>query len=138
MAKRPFPKAALWIAAAAVLLLAPFLLLSNGMMGVYQARIEANPTSGFHRWLQLATADACLSTWRPEMAADRYRAFVESCPQDERRRYALFQFAVALEESEKTADAQAVYQRFARDYPDHPDAAMARAAVDRLRHMNRK
>ncbi len=133
--KRPFPKAVLWIGLALFLLIAPLVLLSNGMMGVYQDCFDAKPGSRFRRWLQLASADACRSTWRPEMAADRYRAFVDACPEDERRREALFRFAVALEESEKTADALAVYQRYAREYPDHPDARAARAAVDRLRHM---
>ena len=135
MAKRPFPKAAAWIALAAVALLLLVFLVSNGMMAVYQARFETRTNSPFHRWLQLATADLCRSTWRPEMAADRYRTFVQACPEDERRRYALFRFAEALEASEKTSDAVAVYQRFLKEYPDGEDAQQARSAVDRLRHM---
>ena len=123
-------------AVGAGLVILALVLLSNGMMGVYQRRIDAAPASGFHSWLQLATADACRATWRPDMAAERYRKFIQHYPEDTRRRPALLHFAGSLEEADKTADAIAVYLRFTIDYPDGEDSRQARDSVDRLRHLN--
>ena len=129
-------RVAIWGSSAAALVILVLALVSNGMMGVYQRRIDAAPATGFHRWLQLRTADVCRATWRPDMAAERYRKFIQHYPEDPRRRAALLRFAGSLEEADKTADAIAVYQRFAVDYPDGEDSRQARDSVDRLRHLN--
>lgn len=118
-----------------ILLLLPFFLISSNMMEIYQERINENPKTDFHRWLQLKSADICFSTFRPEMAADRYRRFMELYPEDEKRRYALLSFGSALEDAEKTADALAVYQQFCEEYPEGEDTLTARGGIDRLRYM---
>jgi hypothetical protein len=133
--ERSSRKAAVWVGVVALLLLVPLVLLSSGMMDLYQRQIDANPKTTFHRWLQLKTADVCLATWRPAMAAARYRKFIEHYPEAEQRRYAMLRFAASLEDADKTADAIAVYQRFVQDYPDGEDTRQARGGVDRLRHM---
>jgi hypothetical protein len=117
------------------LVILPVLLLCNGAMNAYQARIDGNPGSGFNRWLQLATADACAKTWRPEMAAERYRKFMEHYPSHERRPYALLQLARALEEGGRTVDARKTYARFMEEYPDRPeDRRECEVAIDRITH----
>lgn len=123
---------------AAILVLLPFFLISSNMMEIYQERINENPKTDFHRWLQLKSADICFSTMRPEMASDRYRRFLELYPEDEKRRYAMFYFASSLEDANKMADAMAVYEQFAEEYPDGDDNRKAKEAIDRLRYVKYK
>lgn len=125
-----------WGSVAGGLLVLALVLLSSGMMRVYQRRIDAAPHRAFHRWLQLASADVCRATWRPDLAAERYRKFMQHYPEDPRRRPAMLRFAGSLEAADQTADALAVYQRFIGDYPEGEDTRRARESIDRLRHLN--
>lgn len=118
-----------------IILLSPIFLISSNMMDIYQERIDENPKTDFHRWLQMKSADICAKTLRPGMAAERYRKFMEHYPDDPRRAYALFQFANALEDDEKTADALAIYAQYIEEYPDGPDVQAAHGGIDRLRYM---
>lgn len=119
-----------------LILLSPLFFISSNMMEIYQERIDKNPGTDFNKWLQLESADVCFHTLRPEMAAARYRRFLELYPDDEQRRYALFWFANALEDAEKVADALEVYKQFTEEYPGQgEDTKAAWGGIDRLRYM---
>ena len=118
-----------------LIILTPFFLISSTMMEIYIDRVRENPKTEFNNWLLLKSANICFHTIRPEMAAERYRLFLELYPEDEQRRFALYQFASSLEDSNKTADALAVYTQFAEEYPDGDDTKNAWGAMDRLRYM---
>jgi tetratricopeptide (TPR) repeat protein len=122
-----------------LLIVLPILLMSNGAMGWYQRRIDANPGSGFNRWLQLASADVCFRTMRPEMAVDRYRSFMRLYPRDEERPHALFRLARALEESNRNADAIKTYEQFIAEYP-HREAEKrdCEMSIDRIKYVKPK
>jgi tetratricopeptide (TPR) repeat protein len=111
----------------------PIGLLSTGMMEHYQERIDRNPDTDFNKWLQMATADACSKTMRPEMAADYYRRFWERYPKDERRPVAYLHYAVALADSGRNADAIAAFQKYMDDYPEREDRKVAVAGIERIR-----
>ena len=51
-------------------LAAALVLVSGPLMARYQARIDANPGTGFNRWLQLATADVCQGPYGSELHLD--------------------------------------------------------------------
>ena len=112
-------------------------LVSGPLMARYQARIDANPGAGGHRWLQLTSADVCLKTWRPEMAAQRYRAFMRHYPQDPARPYALLQLARSLESANRCSDAIKTYQQYIEEYP-HREAEVsdARSGIERVRALS--
>jgi tetratricopeptide (TPR) repeat protein len=110
----------------------PVALLSNGMMEACQKRIDRDPHSPFNQWLQLAIADACSRTFRPEMAADYYRRFWDRYPNDERRPYAWLRYARSLEDSARSADAISAYQKYLNDYPDREDKKEAVAGIERI------
>jgi outer membrane protein assembly factor BamD (BamD/ComL family) len=116
-----------------VVVVLPVLLISSAMMSCYQARIDRNPQSDFNKWLQMAEGDVCLSTMRPEMAAEAYRRFRDNYPRDERRPRAELRYAFALEESHRNADAVAEYERYLDHYPDRDDKKEALAGIDRIR-----
>lgn len=124
------------ILASAVILLGviPLLMLSNGAMTWYQARIDRAPDSGFHRWLQMASADACRKTWRPELASLRYRRYMELYPADEARPVALFYLARSLEEAGRIVDARKTYERFIEEYPDRAEKADCEVAIVRIKY----
>jgi tetratricopeptide (TPR) repeat protein len=128
-------KYSIWIGLVVIILLMPFFLISSSMMDIYLERVNENPQTEFNNWLLLKSANICFDTLRPEMAAERYRRFMELYPEDPQRRHALFYFASALEDAQKTADALAVYLQFAEEYPDGDDTKRAYGAVDRLRYM---
>src|ERR1043166_10087164 len=67
------------------IILLPVFLLSSMMMQYYQTKIDKDPDTNFHKWLQMATADACYKTMRPELAAEYYRKFRDRYLTDERR-----------------------------------------------------
>ncbi|HEX7899384.1 MAG TPA: tetratricopeptide repeat protein [Planctomycetota bacterium] len=128
-------KYGIWIGLVLIILLMPFFLISSTMMEIYLERVNENPKTEFNNWLLLKSANICFHTLRPEMAAERYRRYLELYPDDENRRLALFYFASSLEDSEKTADALAVYLQFTEEYPSGVDTTAAWGAVDRLRYM---
>ena len=109
-------------------------LVSGPLMERYQARIDAAPGTPFNRWLQLTTADVCLKTWRPEMAADRYRAFMRHYPEDPERPYALLQLARANEAAGRCSDAIKTYEQYIQEYPHRSgEVADARLGIARVR-----
>ena len=118
-----------------LIILMPFFLISTSMMEIYIDRVREDPNTDFNKWLLLKSANLCFHTMRPEMAAERYRLYLEYYPEDEERRFVLYQFASSLEDSNKTADALAVYTQFAQEYPDGEDTKNAHGAMDRLRYM---
>jgi tetratricopeptide (TPR) repeat protein len=128
-------KYSIWIGLVVIILLMPFFLISSSMMEIYLERVNENPKTEFNNWLLMKSANICFDTLRPEMAAERYRRFMELYPDDPQRRYALYYFASALEDAQKTADALAVYLQFAEEYPDGDDTKRAYGAIDRLRYM---
>src|SRR5262245_52047522 len=81
-----------------------FFLVSNPMMDYYQRRIDRSPDDDSSRWLQIASADVCYATWRPERAADFYRRFLDRYREDLRRPYAFLRFALSMEECGRNAD----------------------------------
>ena len=114
----------------------PVGLASTGMMEYYQARIDQNPDTPFHQWLQMAMADVCYRTMRPEMAAGYYRRFWERYPKYERRPVAYLRYALALADSGRNADAVAAFQKYMDDYPDREDRKVAAAGIERIRFVD--
>lgn len=115
-----------------ILVVTPVALLSSTMMDAYQRRIDRNPHTAFNRWLQMASADCCASTWRPEMAATGYRRYYERYPGDMLRAHALLRYAQSLEEAGRTADAKDIYKKFLIEYPDLEGAKDARIGLNRI------
>jgi tetratricopeptide (TPR) repeat protein len=119
-----------------LLLLAAF-LLSSPMMDWYQKTIDRNPETEFSRSLQMLTADACLSTWRPEQAAPRYRYFYERYTRDLRRAHALLRYALCLEEAGRMADAVDIYRKYLAEYPGHEEKTEAEIGINRINNSRR-
>jgi len=119
------------------LLLAAAFLLSTPSMVWIQSRIDRNPDPEFSRWLQLTTADLCYSTWRPELAAKRYRTFYERYTTDLRRAQALVCYAQSLEDAGQYADAIEMYRKFLREYPDHGQKSEAEIGINRINNCRR-
>lgn len=115
-----------------ILVVVPVVLLSSPMMDYYQKRIDRNPESGFSRWLQMASADWCSRTWRPEMAATGYRRYYERYTRDVLRAHALLRYAQSLEDAGRTADAKDIYRKYLIEYPDLPGASDARIGINRI------
>ena len=113
----------------------PIFLCSNGMMEYYQTRIDREPNTNFNKWLQMASADVCYKTMRPELAADYYRKFRDRYLTDERRPYAYLHYAMSLEDCNRNADAIAEYQRYTEDYPDREDKQDALKGIDRIKYV---
>jgi len=124
------------IGLSSLLLLAAW-LLSTPMMDWYQDRIDGNPESGFYRDLEMTTADACLATWRPELAATRYRLYYERYRTDIRRAHALLAYAQALEDAGRNADAIDIYRKYLAEYPDHDEKGEAEIGVNRINNSRR-
>jgi tetratricopeptide (TPR) repeat protein len=119
------------------LLLLTAWLLSTPMMDWYQSRIDKNPGSSFSRGLEMTTADACLATWRPELAATRYRLYYERYTKDIRRAHALLSYAQALEDAGRNADAIDIYRKYLAEYPDQEEKAEAEIGVNRINNSRR-
>lgn len=113
----------------------PVFLSSSAMMRTYQRMIDRNPESEFSKWLQMASADLCFRTFRPELAADYYRRFRDNYKNDIRRPKASLRYAMSLEEAHRNADAVAEYQRYAEEYPDREDKQEAVSGIDRIRYV---
>lgn len=126
---------AIGIGAPSLLLLAAF-LISSPMLDWVQKRIDANPQTDFHQDLQMLTADLCLSTWRPELAAPRYRLYYERY-KDIRRAHALLRYAISLEEAGRSADALDIYKKYLAEYPDHEEKAEAEIGRNRIKNSRR-
>ena len=117
-----------------IIILLPIFLCSNTMMTYYQKKIDAEPNTDNHKWLQLKMGDICFKTMRPEMSAEYYRKFRDNYKEDERRPYAYFRYARSLEDSDRNADAIAEFQRFIEEYPDRPEAKDAAIGIDRIKY----
>jgi tetratricopeptide (TPR) repeat protein len=107
-------------------------LLSSPMMDWYQKRIDGNPDCDSSRNLQMLSADACLATWRPEMAAPRYRFYYERYTRDIRRAHALLRYAFCLEEAGRMADAIDIYRKYLAEYPGHEEKDEAVIGINRI------
>ena len=119
------------------LLLLTAFLLSSPTMDWFQKRIDKDPASAFSRDLEMWTADVCLATWRPEMAATRYRLYYERYTQDLRRAHALLCYAQALEDAGRNADAIDIYRKYLAEYPDHEEKAEAEIGMNRINNSRR-
>jgi hypothetical protein len=115
-----------------LLVLLPAFLLSTPVMNSYQRRIDADPNADSSKWLQMSSADWCSRTWRPEMAATRYRLFYERYKDDIRRSYALLRYAQSLEDAGRTADAREVYRKYLLEYPDLEGRQDAQIGINRI------
>lgn len=124
------------IALPTLLLLTTF-LLSSPTMDWCQKRIDKDPGSDFSRELEMFTADVCLATWRPEMAATRYRLYYERYTKDLRRAHALLCYAQALEDAGRNADAIDIYRKYLAEYPDHEEKAEAEIGMNRINNSRR-
>ena len=120
---------------ASLVLLSAF-LVSSPMMGWYQKRIDGNPQTDLHQDLQMLTADLCLATWRPELAAPRYRLYYERY-KDLRRAHALLCYAQSLEDAGRNADAIDIYRKYLAEYPDHEEKAEAEIGMNRIKNSRR-
>jgi len=120
-----------------MLLLLTTFLLSSPTMDWCQKRIDQDPGSDFSRDLEMFTADLCLATWRPEMAATRYRLYYERYTKDLRRAHALLSYAQALEDAGRNADAIDIYRKYLAEYPDHEEKAEAEIGMNRINNSRR-
>ena len=120
------------LAALTLLVLTPVFLLSTPMMTWYQRRIDQDPDTERSKWLQLASADWCSRTWRPEMAATGYRRFYERYRQDVRRPMALLRYAQSLEDAGRSADARDIYRKYLTEYPDLEGRHDAQIGINRI------
>jgi len=112
-------------------------LLSTPVMEWTQRRIDRNPGSSSSRDLEMFTADVCLATWRPELAATRYRLYYERYSKDVRRAHALLCYAQALEDAGRNADAIDIYRKYLAEYPDHEEKAEAEIGINRINNSRR-
>ena len=112
-------------------------LISSPMMEWYQKTIDKNPGSDTSRDLQMLTADVCLSTWRPEQAAPRYRFYYERYTKDLRRAHALLRYALSLEEAGRLADAVDIYRKYLAEYPGHEECGEAEVGINRINNSRR-
>lgn len=119
------------------LVLIPAALLSTPLMNLYLRRIDRDPDSSGSKWLLLTSADWCARTWRPEMAATRYRRFYERHAADLRRSYALLRYAQCLEEAGRNADARDIYQKYLVEYSDAEGTSEARLGINRIENCRR-
>ena len=119
------------------LLLLTTFLLSSPTMDWCQKRIDKDPASDFSCDLEMFTADVCLATWRPEMAATRYRLYYERYTKDLRRAHALLCYAEALEDAGRNADAIDIYRKYLAEYPDHEEKAEAEIGINRINNSRR-
>lgn len=122
---------------APLLLIVTAFLLSTPTMDWCQRRIDADPGSDSSKDLQLFTADVCLATWRPEMAAPRYRYFYERYTKDLRRAHALLRYAYCLEEAGRMADAIDIYRKYLAEYPGHEEKEEAVIGINRINNSRR-
>ena len=120
-----------------LLLIGTAFLLSSPTMDWCQKRIDADPNSDSSKDLQLLTADVCLATWRPEMAAPRYRYFYERHTRDLRRAHALLRYAQCLEEAGRMADAIDIYKKYLAEYPGHEEKTEAEIGINRINNSRR-
>jgi len=118
-------------------LLLTVFLISSPTMDWCQRRIDRNPGSDYSRDLEMLTADVCMATWRPEMAATRYRLYYERYKQDLRRAHALLSYAQALEDAGRNADAIDIYRKYLAEYPDHEEKAEAEIGMNRINNSRR-
>jgi len=119
-----------------LLLLVTF-LLSTPVMDWTQSRIDRDPRSNTSRDLEMFTADVCLATWRPELAATRYRLYYERYTKDVRRAHALLCYAQALEDAGRNADAIDIYRKYLAEYPDHEEKTEAEIGINRINNSRR-
>lgn len=120
-----------------LLLLLTAFLLSTPMMDWAQKTIDRDPETDFSKDLQMLTADVCLSTWRPEQAAPRYRYFYERYTKDLRRAHALLRYAMCLEEAGRMADAIDIYRKYLAEYPSHEERNEAVIGMNRINNSRR-
>lgn len=112
----------------------PLVMISNSMMDVYQDKIDAHPTSGFNKWLQLTTAGICFKTDRPERALDGYKKYMERFPEDPEYAFCLLRYAQSLEEAKRYEEALEQYDLFLTYYPSHDDVETARQGITRIKY----
>lgn len=120
-----------------LLLLLPIFLMTDRMMVLYQERIDADPTSDFSQWLQLAVGDVCFRTMRPEKAAEAYYKYLERYPEDERRDIILFNYARSLEDADRIEEARDTYEQFLAEYPEHEKTTEVNEGLRRLKFRSR-
>lgn len=113
----------------AILLASPFIFLSDGMMGWYQSRIDANPDSASAKDWQLRLAGICAKTGRPELAAEMYRKFVDRYEEDERRPETFIKLADCLD---KAGERRAAIEALTTLYQEYPDTTWAEEANETL------
>lgn len=113
----------------------PIYLCSNGMMDYYQKRIDREPNTNFNKWLQIASADVCYKTMRPELSAEYYRRFRDRYKDDPRRPYAFLRYAKSLEDCGRNADAIEEYKRYMEEYPEREDSKEAFNGIDRIKYV---
>ncbi|GEM_PF-3023967 len=124
------------------LLATPMVLASNPLMDYYQERIDRNPKTSFHRWLQLRVGGVCYKTLRPERSADAYRKFMTNFPQDPEFDFAWMRYAQSLEDANRNAEADEQYVLMMEAWEDRPERAEereeARRGMLRVRYQKRK
>lgn len=116
----------------------PLILLSNPMMDFYQGQIDKNPNTAFAKWLQLAMADACYRTMRPERSSTYYHNFLLKYKDDERRPQVMLRYGLSLEEASRNAEALEIYQKILDEFPETEYAREAQSGINRIRYIKPK
>jgi TolA-binding protein len=113
-------KIALYFGLPALILVAPFIALSNSAMDFYQRRIDANPgTESAKNW-QLRLAEWNRRTMRPERGADMYGLFADRHKEDPRRPDALWLRAMSYEDAGRRHEAIQALVKLANEHPGTP------------------
>jgi tetratricopeptide (TPR) repeat protein len=123
-----------------IILATPLVMMSNPMMDVWQTKVDGNPPE--NKWLQMAIANVCYKTWRPERAADAYLKYMQYYPDDPQYPYAWIRYAQSLEECHQNRLAEENYQLFLDTYLERSEfneyLDEAHRGLKRVRYQKRK
>lgn len=122
-----------------VLVATPLILCSNPMIDYFQERIDKNPQTGFNEWLQFTICWVCMNTMRYDRAERGYQHYLanfehDAPGQEENYPFAFFQYAYAMESTEKWAEAREQYEAFMDAYPNHDLYDDAKKAIRRIKY----
>jgi hypothetical protein len=110
-----------------VVVFGPFIALGNGMMRYYQKKIDAAPEGDTPREWQLRLAKICDWTWRPLLANEMYRKFIDHYPKDPRRPDVMWRRANNFKEAGRDYNEQArdAFRELCTTYPDTTEGKTA-------------
>jgi tetratricopeptide (TPR) repeat protein len=116
-----------------LVLVLPFLVISNPWMQLWQDWIDQNPETPTAEWLQIALGDIYYNTFRFEQAAEAYSRFLRRYKDSERYPEIFYYYALSLKRAGRWSDAKKAFQHFLELYPDDPRYSKAEGALQEIR-----